>query len=264
MTPPPPEPPLVLFDTHCHLGHGEEPGQTAGERVARAHAAGVIHLLDVGIDLPSSRDALARARRFAAVRASVGLHPNDAGRFAADFAALAELARDTACVAVGETGLDFYWDRAPRALQEESFHAHLALGAELDKPVIVHARDAMAATLAVLEAHRGVRKVMHCFAGDETDALRAVELGCWLSFAGPLTYPRAEALRRAAVATPIDRLLIETDSPFLPPQSRRGKSNEPAFVIETAMRLAELRGITLAELAQTTTANALALFDPVG
>lgn len=249
----------ALFDTHCHLGHGEHAGDTAADRIARARSAGVTQLLDVGIDLPTSTAALARARTFDAVYCSVGLHPNEAAVFEEQFARLAILAEHPRCVAIGETGFDFHWDRGPRELQERSFHARLELGERLGKPVVVHARDSMDATLALLAEHPGVRKIMHCFAGDAREAARAVELSCWISFAGPLTYPKADRLREAARGVPHSRLLVETDAPFLPPQSRRGMVNESACVVEVAQRLARERGMAAAELADLTTANARAL-----
>ena len=217
-------------------------------------------IVDVGIDLASSMAARDRARRFAGVRWSAGLHPNDSTRLAAEWDGIEALAREADCVGVGETGLDFFRDRTPPAQQHVAFERHLALARELDKPVIIHCRDAFAATFTVLERQRGVRGVMHCFSGGPDEAARAVALGLYVSFAGPLTYPKSDVLRTAAAAVPADRLLVETDAPFLPPQDRRGQRNEPAWVVRTLERLAELRGWSFTEAAATTTANARALF----
>jgi TatD DNase family protein len=250
----------ALFDTHCHLGYGELAEDAPEALVARAHAAGVTHLLDVGVDAASSRRAAERARQLPGVHFAAGLHPNEADRFDTEWPELRALAQDPRCIAVGETGLDYHWDKAPRDVQRRAFAAHLELGARLDKAVIVHARKALDDAFAILADHRDARVVLHCFAGDERDVARAAELGCRLSFAGPLTYPNAAALRRAACAAPAELLLVETDAPFLAPQSRRGKRNEPAFVVEVAQQLAALRGVDFEGLAASTSANARALF----
>lgn len=249
---------LRAFDTHCHLGlddHGDPQAEHA-----RAVAEGVTDMLVVGIDAATSRAARDLARRLAGARWSAGLHPNDATRFDAEWDALAALAREPDCCAIGETGLDFYRDRASREEQERSLHAHLDLAKELSLPVVLHCRDAMPALLDLLSARAPVHGVMHCFSGTRDDALRAVDLGLSISFAAPLTYPKNAALREAAAAVPAERLLVETDAPFLPPQSRRGRRNEPAFVIETLTTLAQVRSSSVAEVAERTHANACAMF----
>ncbi|MBI5852244.1 MAG: TatD family hydrolase [Planctomycetes bacterium] len=246
-----------LIDTHCHLGHdGEDPGII----VARAHAAGVVAMLDVGIDLATSQRAASRAASHEGVRFACGIHPNAASRWQSEGDAIAALAADPRCAAVGETGLDFHWNEAPHDVQRAAFQAQLELGVRLDKPVVVHARKALAEVLDVIASHPRARVVLHCFSGDERDAARAVGLGCHVSFAGPITYPKADALRRAARVVPGKLLLVETDAPFLPPQSRRGGRNEPALVVEIAERLARERDEDFAVLAARTTANARALF----
>ena len=248
----------MLFDTHCHLGF--HPDLAPGDLVARAAAAGVTALLDVGIDLPSSRAALARAGTMSGVWATAGIHPNDAADWTSVWSEIAELCRREDCTAVGETGLDFFRDHTPHSVQEQSFAAHLVLARDLDKPVVVHCRDAFERTLAVLADHPGVRGVMHCFSGGVNEARTALDVGMYVSLAGPVTYKKNDALREVAAFVPAGRLLVETDAPFLPPQSHRGKGNEPAWVVETAGCVAQARGISFAEVAALTTANGRELF----
>lgn len=248
---------LRVFDTHCHLGYDDvDPAVDH----ARALAAQVTDFVLVGIDLSSSQRARELSGALAGARWSAGLHPNYAGRFEAEWDAIEALCREDGCAAIGETGLDFFRDRASREQQERSLRAHLDLAQETGLPVILHCRDAHEALLAVLRERAPLRGVMHCFSGDRALALAAVELSLHVSFAAPLTYPKNHALREAAAAVPADRLLVETDAPFLPPQTRRGKRNEPAFLRETLAMLAAVRGVDEAELAATTFANAVALF----
>ena len=229
-----------VFDTHTHLGFRcDDDGEA---RVQRAENAGVVRMLDVGIDVVSSRAAIARAARHASVAASVGLHPCDCAEHGRDFEAIEELAQDARCVAIGESGLDLYWDRVPLETQLESLAKHLELARRLDKPIILHCRDAFAELLDALRPHAPLRGILHCFGGGIDEARDCLELGLQLSFAGPLTYPKNDALREAAAFAPLDRIFVETDAPFLPPQSRRGSVNEPAFVVETLECLATLHG----------------------
>jgi TatD DNase family protein len=253
---------MRLFDTHCHLGL-DGLGDPRDEH-ARALLADVTDCLIVGIDAATSAAARDLARTLAGARWSAGLHPNDADRFAADWDALCALAAQPDCAAIGETGLDFYRDRVPAAAQAASLRAHLALARERGLPVILHCRDAFAALLGELALVAPVRGVMHCFSGTAEQALAAVALGLHVSFAAPLTYRKNDALRAAAQAVPEDRLLVETDAPFLPPQSRRGQRNEPAFVRETLQTLAAVRDWDEARAADVTHRNALALFGAAG
>ena len=248
---------MQVFDTHCHLGLDGK--ATPDEEHARAVAAGVTGMLVVGIDAATSAAARTLAR-LPGVRWSAGLHPNDASRFAAEWPVIADLARDPTCCALGETGMDCFRDRTPLDQQEQSLRAHLALARELGLPVIFHCRDAFAPMFAVLRDEPPVCGVMHCFSGGVDEARQALDLGLSLSFAGPLTYPKNDALRAAAAFAPADRVLVETDAPFLPPQKRRGQRNEPAYVVETLATLAAVRGIALADAAAQTFANACALF----
>jgi len=248
---------MQVYDTHCHIGLDGK--VDPADEHARAAAASVTALLVVGIDAASSAAARELAR-LPGVRWSAGLHPNDSSRFDAEWPAIEALARDPDCTAIGETGLDCYRDRTPLPQQERSLRAHLALARSLDLPVIFHCRDAFAPLFAVLRDEPPVRGVMHCFSGGIDDARAALDHGLYLSFAGPLTYPKNDALRGVAAWAPADRILVETDAPFLPPQKLRGKRNEPAFVVQTVQALADARGTSLAAAAELTFANAMALF----
>jgi TatD DNase family protein len=247
-----------LFDTHAHLHFPEFAGDLDAV-LARARAAGVRRMLTVGTDLALSRAAVALAAREPDVWASVGVHPHDAA--GADEVTLAELERlaaDPRVVAIGETGLDFFRDLSPRDAQQDAFRRQLALARRLRKPVVVHCRDAHEATLAALAEERvaDVGGIMHCFSGDVNIARRCLDLGLLVSLAGPVTYPKSHALADVARFVPPDRLVVETDCPFLPPQAHRGKRNEPAYLGFTAARVAELRGEPLASLAPRMSDNA--------
>ena len=248
---------MEIYDTHCHIGLD---GKVAPEDDhSRAVAVSVGALLVVGIDAKTSH-AARELSRLPGVRWSAGLHPNDSTHFDEQWTTIDTLARDPSCTAIGETGLDCFRDRTPLDQQERSLRAHLALARELDKPAIFHCRDAFDPLVRVLENSDPARGVMHCFSGGIPEAQKALDLGLYLSFAGPLTYPKNTALREACAFAPLDRILVETDAPFLPPQSHRGRRNEPALIVETLTRLAEVRSIPLEEAAAATFANAIRLF----
>jgi TatD DNase family protein len=253
--------PPDLFDTHAHLHFPEFAGDLDAV-LERARAAGVRRILTIGTDVESSHAAVALAERLPDVWAAVGVHPHDAGEV--DAAGLEEIRRLTAgprVVAVGEIGLDYFRDLSPRPVQADVFRRLLGLAREVGKPVLVHCRDAHADVLRILEEEDTPRGgIMHCFSGDVEIARRCLDLGLAISLAGPVTYPNARALPAVARFVPADRLVIETDCPFLPPQGYRGKRNEPAYLALTAARVAELRGEPLPELAARLTANACALF----
>jgi TatD DNase family protein len=251
----------VLFDTHAHL-HGPEFDADRGAVLDRARAAGVARVLTVGTDPETARAAVALAGAEPDVFAAVGIHPHDAAR--ADEAALAEiaaLARGPKVVAVGEIGLDYYRDLAPRDAQARAFRAQVALARAAGKPVLLHCREAHADLLATLEAEGpdGPGGIMHCFSGDLEIARRALALGLSLSIAGPVTYPNARRLAAVVQALDPARLVLETDCPYLPPQPWRGKRNEPAYLAATAARVAALRGEEPSRLAAQTTRNACRL-----
>ncbi len=254
--------PLGLFDTHAHL-HFAEYDDDRGAVLARAREAGVTGLVTVGTDIGTSRAAIALATCESGVWASVGVHPHDAAN--ADegvFLQMEHLAADPKVVAVGEIGLDFFRNLSPPDVQDVVFRRQLALAGRVGKPVLVHCRDAHAETVAILADGR-VREVggiMHCFSGDVAVARQCLDLGLLISLAGPVTYRNARALPEVARFVPSDRLVVETDCPFLPPEGHRGTRNEPAYLTVTAARVAELRGEPLEQLAARTTDNARTLF----
>jgi TatD DNase family protein len=247
-----------LIDSHCHLDFPQFDADR-DEVLARSIAAGVTVLVNPGADLESSRRAVALAERHTAIYAAVGIHPHDATTL--DGPALAELRQLAAhpkVVAIGEIGLDYYRDRSPRDRQRAAFEAQLGLAAELNLPVIVHQREAAADVLAALRAwaeggHPGC--VLHAFAGDEAVTEEAVDLGFYLGIGGPLTYQNARHLPEIVPHLPLERLLLETDAPYLPPHPYRGQRNEPAYLALVARRLAELRALPLETLAERVTEN---------
>ncbi len=247
-----------MIDSHTHLDVCAPPND---ELVAAARAAGVTRMLTVGLDEASNRGALAAADEFPEVFAAVGRHPNNAtGWDDAALDDLRELARHPKAVAVGETGLDFFRDRADPAIQREAFAAQTALARETGLPLVVHTRDAAEPTLDLLREHAGgVTVVLHCFSMPEhLDAVLAE--GWWCSFAGNVTYPRNTDLADAAAQVPAERLLVETDAPFLTPQPVRKYRNQPAYVAHVAAFLAERRGVAPGELDAQLEANGRALF----
>jgi TatD DNase family protein len=246
-----------VIDSHTHLHLCEQPD---AELVASAERAGVKRILTVGIDGASCRTALAAAEAFPQVYAAIGRHPNEAHGFdGADLAELEALASHERCVAIGETGLDFYREGAPKADQERAFAAQIELARETGKPLVIHTRAAEQATLEQLRGADGVAVVMHCFSMPER-LKECVERGYAISFAGNVTYGSAAELARAAAQVPEERLLVETDAPFLTPNPMRKERNQPAFVIHTASFIAALRGVTVAELARTVERNAARIF----
>jgi TatD DNase family protein len=246
-----------VIDSHTHLDRGRAPEP---ELVAAARAVGVGRILTIGIDPDSCRAALAAAREHPEVFAAVGRHPNAAEGFdAAAAAELAELAQDPRVLAIGETGLDYYREGAPRADQQRAFEAQIELARATGKPLVIHTREAEDDTLATLGARaNGVEVILHCFSmpGRLDECL---EHGWWISFAGNVTYPRNEDLAEAAARVPLDRLLVETDAPYLTPQPMRKERNQPAFVVHTAAFVADRRGIAYEELEAAVEANASGL-----
>lgn len=256
---------MRVVDTHAHLDGPRFRGDLA-DVLDRARNAGVTAIINVGFDLASSRQSVRLAGRTPMVKAAVGVHPHDAAKVKlTDWDALIRLLADPAVVAVGEMGLDYYRDLSPRPVQREVFARQLSLARDADLPVIVHDRDAHADILDVLGREgRGLPGVLHCFSGDWGVARRALDMGFYLGLAGPLTYPGSHALRDVAQKAPLDRLLVETDCPYLAPQSRRGDRNEPALVVDVLRRLADMRGMPVNDVAGATTANAHELFPLLG
>ncbi len=251
-----------LVDSHAHL----DGGQFAGDREAtirRALENGVSHILTVGCDLLSSHASVALAKQYDCVYASVGVHPHDAPQIdAAAIATLRALLKEPKVVALGEIGLDFYRDRAPRDVQRQAFRWQIRLAKEIGKPIIVHDRDAHDEVLQILseEGAAEVGGVLHCFSGDLAMARKCLELGFYLSFPGTITYPKNDEAREVVRGIPIDRMLVETDCPYLAPLPLRGKRNEPAFVRHTAEKIAEIKGLSIEDVARVTSRNCFDLF----
>lgn len=254
---------VSLIDTHCHLDMGSGADDCAGV-VARSRAAGVTTVITIGIDCASSHRAIELAEEFDGVYAAVGVHPHHvAGLCDADYVELADLARHPKVVAFGEIGMDLVKKYAPEEDQRQHFTRQVCLGRDLKLPLIIHDREAHDAVMAILEEAAPLPQggVMHCFSGDLALAERVLALGFYISIPGIVTYPSADDLREVARNVPLDRLLVETDAPYLAPDPRRGRTNEPSFLPYTAAFIAELRGISLRELACATSQNATRLFN---
>ncbi|HZD38129.1 MAG TPA: TatD family hydrolase, partial [Actinomycetes bacterium] len=249
----------MLVDTHCHLHMLEEGVEQA---LGRARAAGVGHVVDVGVDLESSRTAAATAGRFDGVSASAGVHPHDAVTLTPEtLRALRDLLADERVVAVGETGLDYFRDHSPRDVQRAAFATHVRLARELDKALVVHCREAFADVMAILDGEGAPRRVvMHCFSGDAAMAERVVAAGYHVSFAGTVTFRNAPKLREACAVVPLDRMVLETDSPYLSPHPFRGRPNSPERVAVTARTVAAVHGVDVDRVAEATTATAARAF----
>ena len=246
---------MRLVDSHVHL---DDPIFDADREavIERALAAGVERMMAIGTGSgpPDLETAIRQAEHYRFIVATIGVHPHDASKATAEtFARLRDLAAHPKVVAIGEIGLDYHYDFSPREVQRSVFARQLEIAAESGKPIVIHTREAWADTMALLgPPHHGI---LHCFTGDAQQAREALALGFHLAFGGVLTFPKADAVREAARITPEDRLLVETDCPYLAPAPHRGQRNEPAFVVEVARRLAEVRGSTLDEIARQTTRN---------
>lgn len=253
----------MLFDTHCHLDSAHFP-EGADAVLERARAGGVQAFACIGVgSLEVSREAVALAERRPDVVATVGVHPHDASTFSTELEAelLALVTRDRV-VAFGEVGLDYHYDHSPREVQKDAFRRSIALARRARKPLVIHTREAAADTLSVLEEEgaRDVGGIIHCFSEDRAFAARALELGFYLSFSGIVTFKNAVAIKDVAAWAPEDRVLVETDSPYLAPVPMRGKRCEPSLMVHTARHLAELRGVTPERVAEVTRRNAESVF----
>lgn len=253
--------PLLWIDDHCHLGltgPGDEAGPGPDELVADARAAGVTRLIDIGTDVADSTEAIERARRLDGVTATAGVHPHEA---AGGIDGLADLLAADEVVAVGECGLDYHYDNSPRSEQRQVFAAQIGMAHEHDLALVIHTREAWDDTFAVLESE-GVpaRTVFHCFTGGPAEAERSLATGGCLSFSGIVTFPSAKEVREAAAGCPLDRLLVETDAPFLAPVPHRGRPNRPALVPIVGAAVAEAQGRGLAEVAAATVANTVRVY----
>ena len=246
-----------LVDSHCHL---DDPkfDEDREQVIARARAAGVERMMAIGTGSgpPDIEVAVRLADRYPFMYATIGVHPHDASKAAPElWGRLRELAAHPKVLAIGEIGLDYHYDFSPRGVQRDAFEKQLEIAADAALPIVIHTREAWEDTIAILRANWHGAGIMHCFTGDERQAREALDLGFHLSFGGVLTFPKAETVRQAARITPSDRLLVETDCPYLAPVPHRGKRNEPAFMVESVSRLAEVRGRTPEEIAELTTRN---------
>ncbi len=252
-----------LVDTHTHLNDAKFADDVA-DTVARARAAGVTRLINMGDTLESSAQAIVLAHAYDGLYAGIGIHPEEARPLtAADDEQLSAWAQDERVVCIGEIGLDYYWvkDEPTRDLQRRMFIHQLDLARQLHLPVCIHDRDAHADTLAILKREgQGIPAVLHCYSGSVEMAREFLRLGCYLGVDGPLTFKNAAKTVNVVREMPLDRLLVETDAPYMAPVPMRGRRNEPAFVRFVAEKVAELRGLTLADVARQTTANACAIY----
>ncbi len=251
----------MFFDSHAHLDDSQY-DRDRREMLMRARDNGISYIVNVGYDIPSSRRSVTLARSYDFIFAAVGIHPHDAADAGKNgLEEIRLLAADTKVVAIGEMGLDYYRNLSPREVQQEVFRKQIRLAAELGKPIIVHDRDAHGDVMQILKEEAGTTGgVMHCFSGSMEMARECLKMGFYISIAGPVTFKNAKKLKEIAADVPIDRLLIETDAPYLTPEPYRGKRNESAYVAYVGKTIAELRGIPVEELAQATTSNAKRLF----
>lgn len=254
----------MIIDSHCHLDFPD----FAPERdavVARARAAGLSRMITISTRVDKVEQVRAVAEAYADVFFTIGTHPHEAHLDPeVSVERLAELSRHPKCVGIGEAGLDYHYDRAPRDVAARVFRTHIAAARMTGLPLVIHTRDADADTATILKDEMGqgaFKALLHCFTAGPDLARVALEFGLSISFSGVLTFKRSDALRAIAAGVPLERLLVETDAPFLAPMPHRGQRNEPAFVVHTAKVLAEVKGITVGALAAATTANVLALFD---
>ncbi len=244
---------ITIFDSHCHLHFGDHYRDDLADVIARAQRYGVGSMVTIGIDVDDSRRAVELAESHPRVFAAVGVHPHDvAGMGRGDYSLLERLAGSGRVVAIGEIGLDFYRNLSPREDQEKHFVGQMNLARELGLPVVIHCRDAHSALQSLMKEHKAdqVGGIVHCFSGSPEDAAFYLDMGFYISVAGPLTYPKAELLRRSVKQVPLNRLLVETDAPFLSPQPMRGKRNEPAWVVATFVALCRVKDVSLKEGAQ--------------
>jgi TatD DNase family protein len=256
----------MLVDSHCHLDFPDFAAELDAV-MTRARAAGIGRMVTICTRVKKHAQVLAIAERFPDVFCSVGTHPHNAHEeLEIDAKALVALAKHPKVVAIGEAGLDYYYDKSPRAEQQQSFRQHIAAARETGLPLVIHSRECDADMARILEEETGegaFPAVLHCFTGGRDLAFKAIRLGLYVSFTGILTFKNSGALRDIAAALPAERVLVETDAPYLAPLSYRGKRNEPSYVVETAKVLAETRGVSADEIAHQTTENFFRLFSKV-
>ena len=249
-----------MIDSHCHLDSTEFDSDR-DQVIERALAAGVEKMVAIGTGTgpPDLEAGIRLADKYPAFLATIGIHPHDAAKAgSADYRRIADLLSHSKVVAMGEIGLDYHYDFAPREAQKSAFIEQMSIAASARKPIVIHTREAWDDTVALLEKYwkpHGISGIMHCFSGGPDEAQRALDLGFYLSFGGILTFPKATQVQESARAAPSDRILLETDAPYLAPVPKRGKRNEPGLIIHTAQKLADLRGCSLEEVSRLTTDN---------
>lgn len=252
----------MLIDSHCHLNDSQlQPDQK--QVIERAREKGVDRIVCVGYDLASSLEAEALTQQYPGVYAVIGIHPHDARLIKEQtYTILKRTAQSSRVVAIGETGLDYYRNLSPRNVQQDAFRRHIRLAREIGLPIVIHDRDAHEDVLKIMREERAdeVGGVVHCFSGSLEMAQKCIDMGFYISLAGPVTYKNAKRPKEIAAQVPLDRLLIETDAPFLTPEPFRGKRNEPGYVRYVAKEIGRLRGISLEELAAVTSANTERVF----
>lgn len=252
----------MLFDTHVHLNAAQF-DEDLEEVIARAQAEGVSNMVVVGFDRPTIKKAIELVEQYEFLYAAIGWHPVDAiDMELKDLDWIEELSSHPKVVALGEMGLDYYWDKSPKEVQHEVFRKQIRLAKKVKLPIIIHNREATADILMILKEENAaeVGGIMHCFSGSAETALECIEMNFSISLGGPVTFKNAKKPKEVAIEIPLDRLLIETDCPYLAPHPYRGKRNEPSYVKLVAEQIAELKGLTFQEIAQITTANAKKIF----
>jgi TatD DNase family protein len=252
----------MLIDSHCHIDDARYDADRAA-MIERARAEGVGHFVTIGCDLETSRAAVALAQHYPFISATVGVHPHEVKRIEGGwYDELRALAKSKGVVAYGEIGLDYHYDHSPRDVQRERFCEQVRLARELRLPIVIHTREAQEDTITILKEEKGgdVGGVFHCFSGDAWLAKDALDLGFYLSFSGVVTFQNATMLRDIVKTVPLDRILVETDAPYLTPVPNRGKRNEPAYVRHVADKIAELHGLTTQQVEDATTDNTKRLF----
>lgn len=252
----------MLFDSHAHIDDNRFDSDRL-ETIERARENGVTGIINIGADMASSARSVALAQAHEGIYAAVGIHPHDAKAAGnADYDRMAEwVEQEKKVVAIGEIGLDYYYDLSPREVQQEVFIRHIDLARQLRKPIIIHDRDAHGDVMNIVKKEaKGIIGVFHCYSGSLEMAKEVLKLGFYVSFAGPVTFAKSTKLKEIAAAVPLERLLVETDSPYLTPHPHRGRRNEPAHVRLVAEEVARLRGLSLEAVAEATTQNVKQLF----
>ncbi|HOA39975.1 MAG TPA: TatD family hydrolase [Halanaerobiales bacterium] len=254
---------MLLIDTHAHLDSSRF-NKDRAEVIKNARDTGVSYIVNIGADLKSSRYSVKLAREYPFIFATVGIHPHDAISLDANvLAELEKLAGEEKVVAIGEIGLDYYYDHSPRDIQRAAFIDQLVLAKKLNLPIVVHSREAEEDTISILKEHyrQGGTGILHCFSGSLKMAREALELGFYLAFGGIVTFKNAGGLLEVLEELPLDRILLETDCPYLSPVPYRGKRNEPAYLPYVAEKIGEIKGVSLEEVAEITTANAIRVYN---